>query len=77
MKNKVMVCDNGAGFCVTVNGLIVDSFSTLAGAWNRIAWMYRVASQDFVVGKKEIPSKEWVEGAIKMGFIEEEAGFKK
>lgn len=32
MKNKVMVCDNGAGFCVTVNGLIVDSFSTLAGA---------------------------------------------
>lgn len=77
MKNKVMVYDNGAGFCVTVNGLIVDCFSTLAGAWSRIAWMYRVTSQDFVVGKNEIPAKEWLEGAIGMGFVDEGAGNKK
>ena len=74
---KVKVYDNGAAFCVTVNGIIVDAFNSLAGAWNRIAWMYRVAQQEFVVGDKEVPVKEWVEGAIKMGFLDENAGFKK
>lgn len=75
--NKVKVYDNGAAFCVMVNGTIVDAFNTLAGAWNRIAWMYRISSQEFVVGEKEIPAKEWVEGGIKMGFLDEDAGFKK
>lgn len=77
MKNKVEIYDNGAAFCVTVNGTIVDAFSTLGAAWNRIAWMHRVASQDFVVGHNEIPVKEWLEGAIKMGFLDADAGFKK
>lgn len=76
-KAKVMVYDNGSAFCVKVDGIIVDAFNTLAGAWNRIAWMYRVAQQDFVVGRNEIPAKEWLEGAIKMGFLDEDAGFKK
>lgn len=74
---KVKVYDNGAAFCVTVNGLIVEAYNSLAGAWNHIAWMYRVASQQFVVGDKEVPVKEWIETGIKMGFFEENIGFKK
>ena len=77
MKNKVRVCDNGTAFCVTVNGIIVDAFNTLGAAWNRIAWMYRVAQQDFVVGDNEIPAKEWLEIGIKNHFLDEDAGFKK
>ena len=74
---KVKVYDNGAAFCVTVNGIIVDAFSTLGAAWNRIAWMYRIASQEFVVGDKEIPVKEWLEAGIKNGFLDANAGMKK
>ena len=74
---KVKIYDNGAAFCVTVNGLIVEAFSTLGAAWNHIAWMYRVASQQFVVGDKEIPVKDWLESGIKYGYLEEDAGYRK
>ena len=74
---KVKVYDNGAAFCVTVNGLIVEAYNCLSGAWNHIAWMYRVASQQFVVGDNEIPVKEWIDTGIKMGFFEKNIGFKK
>lgn len=74
---KVSVYDNGAAFCVTVNGLIVEAFNTLGAAWNHIAWMYVVARQDFVVGDKEIPAEEWRENGIKYGWLPEDAGFRK
>ena len=76
MKN-VTIYDNGNAFCVMVDGLIVDAFSTLGAAWNRIAWMYRIASQEFVVGDKEVPVKEWIEAGIKNGFLDDNAGMKK
>lgn len=76
-KPKVIVYDSGSAFCVKVDGIVVDAFNTLADAWNRIAWIYRVAQQDFVVGQNEIPAKEWLEGAIKMGFLDENVGLKK
>lgn len=77
MKNKVAVCDNGAAFLVTVNGMIVEGFNTLGGAWDHIAWMYRIARQDFVVGDKETPAKEWVDGMIKNGYLRYNAGMTK
>ena len=76
MKN-VRVMDNGAAFCVTVDGMIVDAFSTLGGAWNRIAWMYRIASQEFTVGEKKIPVQEWIEAGIHYGWLEKDVGFRK
>lgn len=77
MKNVVKVYDNGAAFCVTVNGIIVEAFNSLGSAWNHIAWMYVVASQDFVVGDKEIPVKEWLDAGKKYGWLEDTAGFRK
>ena len=73
---KVKVIDNGSAFCVTVNGLIVSAHNSLGGAWNHICWMYVVASQNFVVGDKEIPVKEWRETGIKMGYLDEDAGYR-
>lgn len=73
---KVKVHDNGSAFCVTVNGLIVSAHSSLGDAWRHIAWMHRVASQEFVVGDKEVPVAEWLENGIKYGYLDKDAGFK-
>jgi hypothetical protein len=73
---KVKVIDNGSAFCVTVNGLIVSAHNSLGNAWRHIAWMYCVASQNFVVGDKEIPAKEWLETGKRMGYLDEDAGFR-
>lgn len=62
---------------VTVNGIIVNGFSTLGAAWNHIAWMYKVATQNFTVGKKEIPVEDWLSHMIAVGFLEEDAGMHK
>lgn len=72
---KVKVYDNGAAYCVTVNELIVSAHNSLGGAWNHIAWMYRVASQEFVVGDKEIPVKDWIEAGIENGYLDENVGY--
>lgn len=68
--NNVRIYDNGAAFCVTVNGMITSAHSTLGGAWRQIEWMYRVASQRFTVGEKETPVKEWLNGMHKAGFLD-------
>lgn len=72
---NVTVYDNGACFMVCVNGLMTCGFSSLGQAWNHIAWMHRVASQKFTVGKNEVPVEEWLENGIKSGFLEKDAGF--
>lgn len=67
---NVRVYDNGAAFCVTVNGLITSAHNTLGGAWRQIEWMYAVASQRFTVGKEETPVKEWVDKMHKAGYLD-------
>lgn len=74
--NNVDIYDNGAAFMVTVNGIIVKACSTLGSAWNHIAWMHKVASQDFTVGKNQIHVKEWIEHMVKIGFMDEDCGMK-
>lgn len=76
MKNNVDIYDNGAAFMVTVNGMIVKACSSLGLAWNHIAWMYKVASQEFTVGKNQVPVKEWLEHMERIGFLDKNAGMK-
>ena len=66
MQN-VRIIDNGAGFGITVNGLMVAHFQTLGGAWDHIKWMYEVASQQFTVGKEEVPVIDWIETMKNVG----------
>ena len=68
---NVRIHDNGAAFCVMVNGLIVCAKSSLGAAWRHIQWMHEVASQNFTVGKKEIPVRVWLEGMMKAGYLDE------
>ena len=74
---NVDIWDNGACFMVTVDGLCVEGFSTLGLAWNHIAWMHRVASQEFTCGKKAVPVREWLEHMVAIGFMESDAGYHK
>ena len=69
----VTVFDNGSCFMVCVDGLMTCGFNSLGGAWEHIAWMYRVAMQEFTVGK--IPVKKWLENGIKYGWLEKDSGF--
>ena len=74
---NIDIYDNGAGFMVTVNGMIVEGFNTLGSAWNHIAWMHKVASQEFTVGKKNVPVKDWIEHMVSIGFMESDCGMHK
>ena len=72
---NISIDDNGAGFLVVINNgtserFVVGAFYTLGEAWKHIEWMYRIESQDFTVGVKKIPVKEWVEGMKQAGYIE-------
>lgn len=67
---NVDIMDNGAAFMITVNGMIVTYFSTLGDAWRHIVWMRRIATQEFTVGKKNIPVVEWIEMMTKIGYLE-------
>lgn len=67
---NVNIYDNGAAFCVTVNGMIVEAKNTLGDAWRHIQWMYEIASQEFTVGDKKVPVKEWISGMMKAGYLD-------
>ena len=67
---NVTIYDNGACFMIQVNGLQVKACSSLGEAWKHIVWMYRVASQRFTVGKKEIPVTDWIDGMTKAGYLD-------
>ena len=67
---NVNIKDNGAAYCITVDGLIVHFEATLQKAWEHIHWMYLIASQDFTVGDRKVPVREWVEGMRKAGYLE-------
>lgn len=68
---NVRIHDNGSAFCIMVNGLIVEAKNSLGDAWRHIQWMYEIASQDFTVGEKKIPVRQWLEGMMKAGYIDE------
>lgn len=67
---NVKVYDNGSAYVVMVNGLITSAHSSLGNAWNHIEWMYKVASQKFTVGEKEVPVTEWIAGMRKAGYLD-------
>ena len=68
---NVRIYDNGSTFCIMVNGLIVEAKNSLGDAWRHIQWMYEIASQEFTVGEKKIPVRQWLEGMMKAGYIDE------
>lgn len=74
---NVDIYDNGAAFMITVNGVIVEGFSTLGKAWNHIAWMHKVATQEFTVGKNKVPVQEWIEHMVRIGFMDSDCGMHK
>lgn len=67
---NVTIQDNGAAFCVCVNGMITSAHNTLGGAWRHIEWMYAIATQKFTVGEKHTPVKDWINGMHRAGFLE-------
>ena len=76
-KMNIRIRDNGAAFliCVRANdddgyGLIVKACSSLGLAWEHIVWMYRVAGQEFTVGKKRVPVTNWIDGMTKAGYLD-------
>ena len=67
--------DKGAAFLVVINNgtsgrLVVGAFSTLGDAWGHIKWMYQIEQQEFTVGKKEVPVKDWIAGMKMCGYID-------
>lgn len=67
---NVTIHDNGACFMIQVNGLQVKACSSLGEAWKHIVWMHRVASQQFTVGKEEIPVTDWIDRMKKAGYLD-------
>lgn len=67
---NVEIYDNGAAFMIMVDGLIVKACSSLGDAWRHIEWMYKIAQQQFTVGKKSVPVTEWLDGMKKAGYLD-------
>lgn len=77
MEKNYNVCieDNGAGFLVVIGKgteqrFTVAAFDTLGNAWRHIEWMYKIETQEFTVGSKNIPVTEWIEGMKKAGYLD-------
>lgn len=72
---NVRIDDNGSAFLLVIsNGseqrFVIGAFNTLGEAWKHIEWLYQIESQEFTVGDKEIPVKEWIAGMKQAGYIE-------
>ena len=72
---NVSIEDNGAGFLIVIGSgtedrLVVKAFSALGEAWRHIMWMYQIESQEFTVGKKEVPVTEWINGMKQAGYLD-------
>lgn len=67
---NVKIHDNGAAFCIMVDGLCVHACNSLGDAWRHIVWMHQVASQKFTVGEKRIPVVDWIDGMRKAGYLD-------
>ena len=72
---NVSIEDNCAGFLIVIGSgtedrLVVKAFSALGEAWRHIMWMYQIESQEFTVGKKEVPVTEWINGMKQAGYLD-------
>lgn len=72
---NVSIEDNGAGFLVVINKgtserFVACAFNTIGEAWRQIEWMYIIESQEFTVGKTQIPVTEWIDGMKKSGYLD-------
>lgn len=72
---NVRIDDNGAAFLLVINNnseqrFVISVHSTLGDAWRAIYSLYQIESQEFTVGKNEIPVKEWIKGMKQAGYIE-------
>ena len=72
---NVRIEDNGAVFLLVINNkseqrFVMSAHHSLGDAWRQICWLYQIESQDFTVGKKEIPVTEWIKGMKQAGYIE-------
>ena len=72
---NVRIEDNGSAFLLVISNrseqrFVIGAFNTLGEAWKHIEWLYQIESQEFTVGYKEIPVKEWVTGMKQTGYIE-------
>ena len=67
---NVTIKDYGAGYWIMADGLVVTTQNSLGNAWRHIQWMYEVASQEFTVGPKKIPVKDWLAGMMYAGFMD-------
>lgn len=72
---NVRIDDNGAAFLLVINNtteqrFVISSHATLDGAWRAIKWLYQIEAQEFTVGVKEIPVKEWINGMEQAGYLE-------
>ena len=69
--NNVTIYDNGAGYMICINNMIVHHCSSLGNAWRHIIWMYRIASQEFTVGKDKVPVKIWMRKMYDAGYLDD------
>lgn len=67
---NVKIHDNGAGFCIMVDGFCVHAENSLGGAWRHIEWMYRIATQHFTVGDNKTPVETWIARMHAAGCLE-------
>ncbi len=74
-KINIRIDDNGSAFLLVINNaaeqrFVISSHSTLGDAWRAIKWLYQIESQEFTVGRKEIPVETWINGMEAAGYIE-------
>ena len=72
---NVRIDDNGSAFLLVINNaseqrFVISTHKSLGEAWRAIKWLYQIESQEFTVGNKEIPVKEWINGMEQAGYIE-------
>lgn len=72
---NVSIEDNGSAYLIVLNKgtdgrLVVGYENSLGSAWKHIEWMYHIESQEFTVGKEQIPVEEWIKGMKKAGYLD-------
>ena len=72
---NVSIDDNGSAFLLVMSNdseqrFVMSAHQTLGDAWRQIYWLYQIESQEFTVGKKEIPVTEWIKGMKQAGYLE-------
>lgn len=72
---NVSIEDNGATYLIVINKgteqrFVVGYENSLGNAWRKIEWMYKIESQEFTVGNKNVPVTQWIEGMKKAGYLD-------